>query len=187
MGISMIGKKPSRRILSSSPSAASPPPDYPGLEYPPVFEPETYTLSDASSLLRSRQQSHDHLNANIKLHTTQSHNNVSQNWVWCASKVANVLHYFDHYIYFSVICFKHILIRVATVEGLVRKFVTQINEALISLSESELFLCMLWRLLITFLIYGNTVRSNTFPKTLMHLPIWGGCIPMIIYYDCQMM
>ncbi|KAJ9576156.1 hypothetical protein L9F63_006978, partial [Diploptera punctata] len=56
MGISMIGKKPTRRILNSSPSPASPPPDYPGLEYPPVFEPETYTLSDASSLLRSRQQ-----------------------------------------------------------------------------------------------------------------------------------
>ncbi|XP_069700872.1 connector enhancer of kinase suppressor of ras 2 isoform X2 [Periplaneta americana] len=55
MGISMIGKKPSRRILNSSPSPASPPPDYPGLEYPPVFEPETYTLSDASTLLRSRK------------------------------------------------------------------------------------------------------------------------------------
>lgn len=70
----MIGKKPSRRILSS-PSPVSPPPDYPGLEYPPVFEPETYTLSDASSLLRSRQQLH----ANVKQRTTQSHTQITQN------------------------------------------------------------------------------------------------------------
>ncbi|XP_049794761.1 uncharacterized protein LOC126204418 isoform X4 [Schistocerca nitens] len=48
MGISMLGKKPGRRV------PPSPTPDYPGLEYPPVFEPETYTLSDASSLARSR-------------------------------------------------------------------------------------------------------------------------------------
>lgn len=73
----MIGKKSSRHILSSSPSPINPPPDYPGLEYPPVFEPETYSLSVASSLLRSRQQSHDHSNANTKLHTIQSHNNIS--------------------------------------------------------------------------------------------------------------
>lgn len=32
-------------------------PDYPGLEYPPVFEPETYSLSNpASSLLRKTKQ-----------------------------------------------------------------------------------------------------------------------------------
>lgn len=74
MGISMLGKKPSRRILSSSPCPASPPPDYPGLEYPPVFEPETYTLSDASSLLRSRQQLH----ANVKQHTVQSRNSTTE-------------------------------------------------------------------------------------------------------------
>ncbi|RLU18195.1 hypothetical protein DMN91_010438 [Ooceraea biroi] len=35
------------------PPPTSPPPDYPGLEYPPVFEPGTYSLSDAS-LLRNR-------------------------------------------------------------------------------------------------------------------------------------
>lgn len=29
----------------------SPPPDYPGLEYPPVFEPETYSLADPHSSL----------------------------------------------------------------------------------------------------------------------------------------
>lgn len=73
----MIGKKPSRRFLSPPP--VNPPPDYPGLEYPPVFEPETYTLSVASSLLRSRQQSHDRSNVDTKLHTTHSHNNISQN------------------------------------------------------------------------------------------------------------
>nr|XP_012144289.1 PREDICTED: uncharacterized protein LOC100882812 isoform X2 [Megachile rotundata] len=33
-----------------------PPPDYPGLEYPPVFEPGTYSLLDAS-LLRNRNKS----------------------------------------------------------------------------------------------------------------------------------
>jgi len=31
-------------------------PDYPGLEYPPVFEPGTYSLADASSLLRNRNR-----------------------------------------------------------------------------------------------------------------------------------
>ncbi|XP_051174533.1 probable serine/threonine-protein kinase DDB_G0282963 [Leptopilina boulardi] len=36
------------------PPPTSPPPDYPGLEYPPVFEPGTYSLSDASSILRNR-------------------------------------------------------------------------------------------------------------------------------------
>lgn len=35
------------------PPPTSPPPDYPNLEYPPVFEPGTYSLSDAS-LLRQR-------------------------------------------------------------------------------------------------------------------------------------
>ncbi|KAH0569194.1 putative uncharacterized protein DDB_G0282133 [Cotesia glomerata] len=35
------------------PTSPPPPDDYPGLEYPPVFEPGTYTLSDAS-LLRTR-------------------------------------------------------------------------------------------------------------------------------------
>lgn len=29
----------------------SPPADYPGLEYPPVFEPETYSLADPQSSL----------------------------------------------------------------------------------------------------------------------------------------
>lgn len=38
------------------PEVNIPPPDYPGLEYPPVFEPGTYTL-DASTLLpRSSKQ-----------------------------------------------------------------------------------------------------------------------------------
>ncbi|XP_072755267.1 uncharacterized protein Cnk [Anoplolepis gracilipes] len=37
------------------PPPTSPPPDYPGLEYPPVFEPGTYSLSDAS-LLRNRNK-----------------------------------------------------------------------------------------------------------------------------------
>ncbi|XP_057326647.1 probable serine/threonine-protein kinase DDB_G0282963 [Microplitis mediator] len=42
-------------VLPYIPPPTSPPPpdDYPGLEYPPVFEPGTYTLSDAS-LLRTR-------------------------------------------------------------------------------------------------------------------------------------
>ncbi|XP_054264542.1 uncharacterized protein LOC128987620 isoform X2 [Macrosteles quadrilineatus] len=31
-------------------------PDYPGLEYPPVFEPGTYSLADASSVLRHRNR-----------------------------------------------------------------------------------------------------------------------------------
>lgn len=29
----------------------TPPADYPGLEYPPVFEPETYSLADPQSSL----------------------------------------------------------------------------------------------------------------------------------------
>lgn len=29
----------------------SPPVDYPGMEYPPVFEPETYSLADPQSSL----------------------------------------------------------------------------------------------------------------------------------------
>jgi hypothetical protein len=119
MGISMIGKKPSRRILSSSPSPVSPPPDYPGLEYPPVFEPETYTLSDASSLLRSRQQSH----ANVKQRTTQSHTKITQNWVRNTATVTIVLLYFDYCLHFSVICFKHILI--IAVRGVNRQPVTR--------------------------------------------------------------
>lgn len=64
MGIAMIGKKPSPSPLSNFNSLSamspplsppqtplSPPPDYPGLEYPPVFEPGIYSLSDSSSLL----------------------------------------------------------------------------------------------------------------------------------------
>uniref|UniRef100_A0A1B6L9G7 Uncharacterized protein n=1 Tax=Graphocephala atropunctata TaxID=36148 RepID=A0A1B6L9G7_9HEMI len=31
-------------------------PDYPGLEYPPVFEPGTYSLADASSVMRQRNR-----------------------------------------------------------------------------------------------------------------------------------
>nr|CAD7601690.1 unnamed protein product [Timema genevievae] len=70
MGISMIGKKPIRRVVPPHPVPSPclnspPPPDYPGLEYPPVFEPETYTLSDASTLLRSRPS---HSNSAAKLH-----------------------------------------------------------------------------------------------------------------------
>lgn len=30
-------------------------PEYPGLEYPPVFEPGTYSLSDVSTILRTRR------------------------------------------------------------------------------------------------------------------------------------
>lgn len=30
-------------------------PDYPGLQYPPVFEPGSYSLSDVSTLLRGRR------------------------------------------------------------------------------------------------------------------------------------
>lgn len=45
--------------MESSPQAASepfainvsPPVDYPGMEYPPVFEPETYSLADPQSSL----------------------------------------------------------------------------------------------------------------------------------------
>nr|XP_012216845.1 PREDICTED: uncharacterized protein LOC105668809 isoform X1 [Linepithema humile] len=51
---------PSRSTLAPPtlpyiPPPTSPPPDYPGLEYPPVFEPGTYSLSDAS-LLRNRNK-----------------------------------------------------------------------------------------------------------------------------------
>ncbi|KAL6444388.1 hypothetical protein ACFW04_001922 [Cataglyphis niger] len=42
-------------MLPYIPPPTSPPPDYPGLEYPPVFEPGTYSLSDAS-LLRNRNK-----------------------------------------------------------------------------------------------------------------------------------
>lgn len=55
-----------RTGLSSNPASGntssvvmSPPPDYPGLEYPPVFEPETYSLANPScslTLLRKQQQ-----------------------------------------------------------------------------------------------------------------------------------
>lgn len=51
-----------RTGLSNSPSNSfinSPPPDYPGLEYPPVFEPETYSLANPScslTLLRKQQK-----------------------------------------------------------------------------------------------------------------------------------
>lgn len=51
-----------RMGLSNSPSnsfVSSPPPDYPGLEYPPVFEPETYSLANPScslTLLRKQQK-----------------------------------------------------------------------------------------------------------------------------------
>lgn len=43
------------------PPSSPPPDDYPGLEYPPVFEPGTYSLSDAS-LLRDRSISKKHKN-----------------------------------------------------------------------------------------------------------------------------
>ncbi|XP_011685786.1 PREDICTED: uncharacterized protein LOC105448743 [Wasmannia auropunctata] len=46
-------------VLPYIPPPTSPPPDYPGLEYPPVFEPGTYSLSDAS-LLRNRNKSSKH-------------------------------------------------------------------------------------------------------------------------------
>ncbi|XP_012283577.1 uncharacterized protein LOC105701420 [Orussus abietinus] len=42
------------------PPPTSPPPDYPGLEYPPVFEPGTYSLTDAS-LLRMRNKSQNNI------------------------------------------------------------------------------------------------------------------------------
>ncbi|XP_034238099.1 uncharacterized protein LOC117643365 [Thrips palmi] len=64
MGVAMIGKKPAVSPLSNFNSLSamspplsppqtplSPPPDYPGLEYPPVFEPGIYSLSDSSTLL----------------------------------------------------------------------------------------------------------------------------------------
>lgn len=48
----------SHSLESSPPSASeqfsmsmSPHVDYPGLEYPPVFEPETYSLADPQSSL----------------------------------------------------------------------------------------------------------------------------------------
>ncbi|OXU26706.1 hypothetical protein TSAR_000117 [Trichomalopsis sarcophagae] len=58
-GVSVCQKRPNMRhplgppTLPYIPPPTSPPPDYPGLEYPPVFEPGTYSLSDAS-LLRHR-------------------------------------------------------------------------------------------------------------------------------------
>ncbi|XP_058790907.1 uncharacterized protein LOC131664065 isoform X2 [Phymastichus coffea] len=56
-GIAQCQKRP-RHLLAPPtlpyiPPPTSPPPDYPGLEYPPVFEPGTYSLSNAS-LLRHR-------------------------------------------------------------------------------------------------------------------------------------
>lgn len=66
MGVAMLGKKPTPIVsavsnisslaamsppLSPPQTPLSPPPDYPGLEYPPVFEPGIYSLSDTSTLL----------------------------------------------------------------------------------------------------------------------------------------
>ncbi|XP_071643471.1 uncharacterized protein Cnk isoform X3 [Temnothorax longispinosus] len=50
------GRNMAPPMLPYIPPPTSPPPDYPGLEYPPVFEPGTYSLSDAS-LLRTRNKS----------------------------------------------------------------------------------------------------------------------------------
>ncbi|XP_071554984.1 uncharacterized protein Cnk isoform X2 [Temnothorax nylanderi] len=50
------GRNMAPPTLPYIPPPTSPPPDYPGLEYPPVFEPGTYSLSDAS-LLRNRNKS----------------------------------------------------------------------------------------------------------------------------------
>ena len=58
-GVAVCQKRSNARHLMAPPTLpyipppTSPPPDYPGLEYPPVFEPGTYSLSDAS-LLRHR-------------------------------------------------------------------------------------------------------------------------------------
>ncbi|XP_063220348.1 uncharacterized protein LOC134529812 isoform X2 [Bacillus rossius redtenbacheri] len=55
MGVAMISKKSCRAATApSSSSQSSSAPDYPGLKYPPVFEPETYTLSNANTLLKSQ-------------------------------------------------------------------------------------------------------------------------------------
>ncbi|KAJ8673001.1 hypothetical protein QAD02_004262 [Eretmocerus hayati] len=64
-GVAACQKRPTPRnplvppTLPYIPPPTSPPPDYPGLEYPPVFEPGTYTLSDAS-LLRHRSTKNGH-------------------------------------------------------------------------------------------------------------------------------
>ncbi|XP_026293448.2 uncharacterized protein LOC113217672 isoform X2 [Frankliniella occidentalis] len=70
MGVSMLGKKPGptppsfsniSNLSAMSPPLSppqtplSPPPDYPGLEYPPVFEPGIYSLSDSSTFLSQSQ------------------------------------------------------------------------------------------------------------------------------------
>ncbi|KAK3926838.1 hypothetical protein KUF71_015174 [Frankliniella fusca] len=70
MGVSMIGKKPGpvpsafsnvSNLSAMSPPLSppqtplSPPPDYPGLEYPPVFEPGIYSLADSSTFLSPSQ------------------------------------------------------------------------------------------------------------------------------------
>ncbi|XP_039293640.1 uncharacterized protein LOC111050039 isoform X2 [Nilaparvata lugens] len=46
-------------LQKEDPSSSPPTPDYPGLEYPPVFEPGTYSLSDASTILRGRGGNRD--------------------------------------------------------------------------------------------------------------------------------
>ncbi|XP_055598438.1 uncharacterized protein LOC129748015 isoform X1 [Uranotaenia lowii] len=49
---------PSSVLTTNSSNRA--PPDYPNMEYPPVFEPETYSLSDPGMTLLKRRQNHPH-------------------------------------------------------------------------------------------------------------------------------
>ncbi|KAL6256051.1 hypothetical protein P5V15_013287 [Pogonomyrmex californicus] len=46
-------------IFPYIPPPTSPPPDYTSLEYPPIFEPGTYSLSDASLLRNRNKNSHN--------------------------------------------------------------------------------------------------------------------------------
>uniref|UniRef100_A0A1Y1M4E1 Connector enhancer of kinase suppressor of ras 2 n=1 Tax=Photinus pyralis TaxID=7054 RepID=A0A1Y1M4E1_PHOPY len=54
-----IEESPSSKNATSAPLNTTPSADYPGLEYPPVFEPETYSLSDPQcsiNLLRKQDK-----------------------------------------------------------------------------------------------------------------------------------
>ncbi|XP_044742809.1 uncharacterized protein LOC123305220 [Chrysoperla carnea] len=54
------------QLNQSSSSQSNPPPDYPDLEYPPIFEPETYSLSNPACSLLRKQMNNKQNNSNSK-------------------------------------------------------------------------------------------------------------------------
>lgn len=51
-------------------------PDYPGLQYPPIFEPGSYSLTEVSNLLRSsRVRSFDNEEADMTMAVTSNSDN----------------------------------------------------------------------------------------------------------------